>query len=135
MKVDNQLIQYINLFEKITKSNVKDCFFVNEKLVFIVNEGHISKAIGKNGVNIKKIANLTKKKLKVVEFSSKIEKFIKSLIAPVKSSEIKVNENNVEISVGSRQDKGLLIGRDRSNLNFLKDILGKYFKIEDVKIL
>lgn len=135
MKVDNQLIQYINLFEKITRCDVKDCFFENDKLIFIVSEGQISKAIGKNGVNIKKIADLTKKRLKVVEFSSKLEKFIKSLIAPVKSSNVEVKENIVEISVSSRQDKGILIGRDRSNLNFLKDVLGKYFKIQEVKIL
>ena len=39
------------------------------------------------------------------------------------------------ITDGKFLGKYHLIGRDRSNLNFLKDVLGKYFKIEEVKIL
>jgi len=135
MKIDNALIQYINLFEKITRTRVKDCIQDNDKLIFIVEEGEISKALGKNGINIKKIASLTKKKLKVIDFNSKIERFIKNLINPVQAEKIEVKDNVVEIFVSSRQDKGLLIGRDRNNLKFLKSMLEKYFKVTEVRIV
>ena len=43
-------INHINLFEKITKARVKDCF-LNDIIVFIVEEGDLGKAIGKKGFN------------------------------------------------------------------------------------
>ena len=65
IKFDIELMKFISLFEKITKINAKDCFKSGAKLVFIVNPGYIGKAIGKGGVNIKKLESLFKKKIKI----------------------------------------------------------------------
>ena len=135
MKLDMELIGYINLFEKITRCHVKDTFPYSDKLLFVVGNGEASKAVGKKGVNIKKISDMINKKLKIVEFSVDPATFVKSFISPIKAQSIEVVENVIEITVRGRQEKGLLIGRDRNNLNSLKEVVKKYFKIEDVKIL
>ena len=54
MKINLELIQYINYFEKTTRSKVKDCFFEDQKLIFIVQPGQARIAIGKQGININK---------------------------------------------------------------------------------
>ena len=130
-----ETIGYINLFEKITRCHVKDSFPYSDKLLFIVGNGEASKAVGKKGVNIKKLSDMMKKKLKVVEFSVDPVTFIKSFISPIKAQSIEIVENVAEVTVRGRQEKGLLIGRDKNNLNCLKEIVKKFFKIEDVKIL
>lgn len=135
MKLDMETIGYINLFEKITRCHVKDSFPYSDKLLFIVGNGEASKAVGKKGVNIKKLSDMMHKKLKVVEFSDDPAVFVKSFISPIKAQKIEIKENIVEVTVRGRQEKGLLIGRDKNNLNCLKEIVKKFFKIEDVRII
>ena len=59
-------MRYISLFESLTGAKVKDCI-VNDIVIFIVHENEMGKAIGKQGSNIKRIENILKKKIKLVE--------------------------------------------------------------------
>ena len=40
-----------------------------DKLIFIVDEGQMAKAIGKHGANVKRLSNMLKRDLKIVEFN------------------------------------------------------------------
>jgi N utilization substance protein A len=133
-KFDLDTIRIITLFESVTRTNVKDCFSLNETLVFIVKEGQVSKAVGKGGVNVKKISNMLNKRIKIVEHKSEPVKFIKGFISPIVAEEITVEDGIMTIKVTSTKDKGLLIGRDRKNLNVLNDLVSKYFELKEVKI-
>lgn len=134
MKIDITLIGYITTFENITKTNVKDCFFnKNKNLVFIVKEEQGKRAVGKNGVNIRRLERLLHKKIKVIEFNNNPEEFVKNIIFPLKSPEIKLNEKELVIKTDSTQLKALLLGREKSNLNELQSIVKKYFP--DIKII
>ena len=59
MKLDLEKIQLINIFEKITRAKVVEHIDEN---TFIIEEGDLRKALGKNNFNLKKIENLLKKK-------------------------------------------------------------------------
>ena len=110
MKIDITLIGYITTFENITQTNVKDCFFnKNNQLVFIVKEEQGRKAVGKNGMNLRKIERLLNKKIKVIEFSEKPEEFAKNVIYPLKSPEIRLQEEVLTIKTDSTQLKALLL--------------------------
>lgn len=134
MKYDLELIQHVNLFEKITKAHVKDCFPHNNLLVFVVKQGEASQAVGKQGANVRKLSDMTKKRIKIVEFNEDPVKFIRSFIAPIKVEEIEQEDKIITIKASSTKDKGLLIGRDSRNLINLKKITQKYYDIEDIKI-
>lgn len=136
MKFNLETIQYINYFEKITKTSVKDCFFDEDKLIFVVKEGQARKAVGKQGINVKKFSEKTNKKIKIIEFNEDPVKFIRSFISPIKPKNIEKEEGVVKIEVESTKDKGLLIGRNAKNLENLKKHVQKYFvEIEDIKII
>ena len=136
MKLDNQSMQYITLFESITRSSVKDCFLNDGRIIFIVSPGNAFRAIGPNGRNIKKMENLTKKRVKVAEFSSDPVKFLMSFLYPIIPQKIQIDQNNsITIQAKTTQDRGILIGRDKKNLIYLKQVLAKYFKIENINII
>ncbi|MCD4760147.1 NusA-like transcription termination signal-binding factor [archaeon] len=136
MKLNLETIQFINFFEKVTRIRAKDCFFEEDKLIFIVNPGQASKAVGKQGVNAKKFTEKTNKKIKIIEFNPNPEIFIKSLISPIKAETIEREQNTIKITPKSTKDKGLLIGRNAKNLENLKKLVKKYFQeIEDIKII
>ena len=135
MKLNLDLIHYINLFEKVTKTKFKDCFPSEERLIFVVNPGDCSRAIGKNAVNMKKLTSLINKKIKVVEYNDDPVKFINGFISSVKLKEITFENGELIIKANSLKDKGLLIGRGGKNIEEVKKIVDHYFKIKKIKIV
>jgi len=135
MKLNLELIQYINFFEKITKTKVKNCFLDKERLIFIVSQGQGRKAVGKGAFNVKKISRLLNKKIKIVEYNADPVKFINSLISPIVADDINISDTIINIKVKSAKDKGLLIGRDGKNIKSIKEIIDYYHKIKDIKFL
>ncbi len=135
-KYNLEIINHINLFETLTKARVKDCFIDDKnRFVFIVNKDDIGKAIGKNASNLKRVQDLLKKRIKIVAFSDDVKEFIKSYVNPVELVSVNVNDNIVEIKANGINAKGLLIGRDKKNLETLKQVLKKYYNVVDVKII
>ena len=125
-------MKLITLFESMTGAKVKDCI-TNEKLVFIIEESEMGKAIGKNGANIKKMENLLRKKIKLVEFSSDAVQFVKNFIYPVDAGVIK--EGGVlKIHGKDSSTRAMLIGRERQNVIHMSDIVKRYFDISEIKV-
>ena len=134
MKIDLTLIGYITTFENITRTQVKDCFInKNNQLVFLVKQGQASRAIGKKAIILKKIESLLHKRIKVIEFNDNPEEFVKNLIYPLKSPEIKLNNKELIIKTDSTQLKALLLGRDKANLKELQEIFSKSYN--DIKVI
>jgi len=131
---DANLMGYINFFETLTNVKVKDAYIKEDMIVFIVQQGGLRKALGKNGSNIKRIVNLTKKRIKVVEFNNHVEKFIENFIYPNKPDSIENENGIIKIRAFGVKTKGLLIGRGSKNLKELKEIITRYFKVDDIKI-
>lgn len=126
-------MKYISLFESLTGAKVKDCI-VNDNIIFIVHENEMGKAIGKHGSNIKRVENALKKKIKLVEFNNDIIQFVQNLILPVRAKEIKEEDGIVTIYGNDTKSKGILIGRDRNNINLVSDIVKRYFGIKEIKV-
>ncbi len=127
-KISYEGLYFCNLFEKITHTRVKDCFG-EENLTFVVCKNNAAKAIGKGGVNVKKMKNLFKKNIQVVEYDEDPVKFVKNLIFPIVARTVEKQENTIEVSADT-QTKALLIGRNRKRLDYLNSILHKYFKFD-----
>jgi len=132
MLFDKDKIQKINLFENLTNSKVKD-ILEDERIVFIVEEGELGKALGKHAKNIKMIENMMHKRIKVIEFNHDPLKFAKNFIYPTETENINLNNNIVEIKAKDRKSKGLLIGRESKNLNELNTLVKRYYNLQ-VKI-
>ncbi len=134
IRYTQDIMKYISLFESLTGTKLKDCI-LDEGLLFIVSEGQIGKAIGKSGVNAKRIEALLKKKLRIVEFNPDLKQFIKNMVYPLHVEEINEEDNVVSIKGKDTKTKGLLIGRDRKNIIQLTAIVKRYFDVEDIKVV
>ena len=127
-------MRYMSLFESLTGAKVKDCI-LGDVVLFVVHENEMGKAIGKHASNIKRVENTLKKRIKLVEFNNDVSQFVQNLIYPLKAREIKEEDGIVTVYGEDTRTKGLLIGRDRHNLNSINDIVKRYFKIEEVKVI
>ncbi len=130
------LMKIMNIFENITGTKLKDCFIDNNSLlVFVVQQNEIGKAIGRNGVNIRKMEYILKRKIKIVEFNPEITEFVKSLIMPLQAVDINVREKIVYIRGPDTKTRGMLIGRESQNLKNYEEIIKRYFDIEHIKVV
>ena len=134
LKYNSDSMKLIMLFESMTGAKVRDCI-ANEKLIFVIEENDMGKAIGKNGANIKRIENALKKKIKLVEFSNDVLNFVKNMIYPIEISDMKLEDGIVTIHGKDTATKAMLIGRERQNVNHLTDIVKRYFDINGIKVV
>lgn len=134
IKYDINIIKYISLFESVTKAKVKDCI-VDERITFIVHENEMGKAIGKNGSNIRRIKDMLKKNVKVVEFNPDVLQFIRNMIYPLHVKDVKEEDKVITIKGPDTKTKALLIGRESKNLENLKNIVKRYFDVKEMKVV
>lgn len=133
---DQELIGYMNLFEKLTRTELKDCFFFKDKIVFMVDKGNLGKALGKNKSNIVKLEKLLNRRFKIIEYHDDLLQFIQNLMAPLRCKEISEEDNIVIITGPDTKTKGLMIGARAQNLREYERLTQKYFpELREIKVV
>ena len=134
VKFDSESMKLIALFESMTGANVRDCIN-DEKLIFIIGENEMGKAIGRNGANIKRMENSLKRKIKLVEYSSDVLQFIRNAIRPIEVLDINYDSGIITIRGKDSGSKAMLIGRERRNINHLTGIVKRYFDVKEIRVV
>lgn len=135
--LDMKFIRYLNLFEKVAKIRCQHCFVYNSIIIFLVPRPLMARAIGESGKNVKKLSEILEKKVKIIAIPDgmgEIGKFIMDIVHPVKFKSLEVREGMVVITAGM-QSKAALIGRDKKRLEEMREILGQYFNMRDLRII
>ena len=130
--INMQDMRYLNLFEKVTKIHTRHCFKYNEVLFYAIPKKLISKAIGRNNENLKRISEILKKRIRVVSIPNSvddIDKFVSSVIAPVEFKEINVSNGELILTAG-QQNKAALIGRNKRRMDEMKKLIKSFFGLE-----
>jgi N utilization substance protein A len=98
----------------------------------VVAEGQAGLAIGKGGVNIKKLEEKLNKRIEVIEFSADPVKFLTNVFRPIRL-------NNAYVSEKSDGKKILHVSIIKDNLGMVKaktrharELIEKYFKFDEV---
>ena len=139
LKLNTENIRYINIFEDITGTKVKDCIVDNEmnKIIVVVEQGKIGRAIGKGGSNIKKIKRLLNKNIEIIEYSSDIMEFVTNIMGNICVKNVRILEKNgkkcVYIEV-PQKEKGIAIGKRGQRIKKVKMLLRRNQNIDDVVI-
>ena len=107
-----QLMRYINLFERVSRITTNMCFVYNNTLFFVVPKELVSRAIGRDAENVKKMGEILRKKIKVIATQENIDKFIASIIEPYEFMRVDVKDGSVSITA-NKQNKAGIIGRGR----------------------
>ena len=127
-------MKLISLFESVTGAKVKDCIN-DEKLIYVIEENDMGKAIGKNGANIKNLEFKLKKKIKLVEHHHLVENFIRSFLNPLVVADIREDHGIVTINGKDSQTRSMIIGREKSNIKNLLEIAKRYYNINEIKVV
>jgi N utilization substance protein A len=147
LKFTNEMIRYIGLFESLTGAAVKDCLLDdNEIITFIVDEGGMGLAIGKKGVNIKRVKKVLGKNLDILEFSKDPLQFTRNLISPTKPISVYLSEKSsgekvINIHIDKSQKKNFYLNKkkglcyrvvDPRIMRNLLEIIQRHYPIDDI---
>ena len=128
---DTDILRVITAFENMTGTEVRDC--VNtDTLYFLVNPGKVAIAIGRNGQTIKTAEKMFQKSIKVFEWSDNPEEFVRRLIP--QAQKIEINGTKVVVSLESK-DRGIVIGKEGTNVKVIREILERNSEMKELKIL
>lgn len=134
--LDMRDLRYLNLFEKVTGIRTHYCFDYNNAVIFCVPREFISRAIGPDSRNLKRISEIIKKRIKVIAVPKNpqdIRKFIEMVVSPVTFKDLEIAENEIVLNAGA-QSKAALIGRDKRRLIEMQKITKDFFK-KDFRII
>ncbi len=134
IKFDQNVIKTMSMFELVTRVGAKDCFDLDDKMYFVVGTGQVGKALGKGAVNVKKLENMLKKKVRIVEYSTDLGQFVRNVVNPLKLNEVVIEGGVVTITAVDHKTRGLLIGRGAQHLRQYEQIVKRYFPIEEMKV-
>ena len=137
VRLDNQTLLHISLFERITRTRVRDCVDAEERIIFMVDDGFITKAVGKNGENVSKLRKSLNKTIQIIEYSDDPIQFVKSVFHPyeVESVELETRGNQIHATVKVNPVlKAKAIGRQGRNLRIFRDIICRHHEIQSVSV-
>jgi NusA-like KH domain protein len=134
--IDMQNLQYLNLFGKVTKVDTRFCFMYNNVLVFCVPRHLVSKAVGKQGSNVKRMSELLRKKIKIIAVPEDVRnarEFIQHIVSPVEFKDLEIKDDEIILTAGM-QSKAALLGRNKRRLIEMQKIVKSFFE-RDFKII
>lgn len=130
-----QDMRYLNLFGRTTGISTKHVLKYNDRLIFCVPKTMVSRALGPNARNIRKISEILGRRIKVIptpQGIKHVKQFIEAIVAPVTFKEIEVKDAQITLTAG-KQSKAALLGRGKRRLmemqHIIKDFFGKDFRI------
>ncbi len=137
IKLSNEKLRYIALFEELTGVTPKDFVKSGNKnrFTFVVSEVDMGKAIGENGRNIKKVRQKLSKDVNVVKYSPDPKEFLKNIFSPIEIQKIRIDEEeekkkaivNVDMS-----EKGRVVGRNGWNIERARKLLDRHHGISEI---
>ena len=130
VKLDQETFGLSSLMERITRAKVKACIKEEDTIYFIVAPGELGKAIGKGGVNIKKVQQEFGKKVKIIEYRDDPAAFLRNIIYPLKVENVSLQGKELLIDDQNKKIKGQIVGRDKSNINFINRVVRRFFDLE-----
>jgi len=129
--IDMQDMRYLSLFEKITHIRTRFCFKYNDTLMFCVEKSEIPMALGERGINLKRISDIVKKRVRIIAKPNGISEakiFIQAIVAPVEFKEIEIKDNEIILTAGM-QSKAALLGRNKRRLLEMQSIVKDFFEV------
>jgi len=128
----------MNIFVNITKVSPKDCIIDRkmDRIIFVVKRGTIGTAIGRQGINVKKLKSALAKDIEIIEDDERPEVFIKNALVPASVEKVVVvrrkNKPDLAFVTIKQGQRGLAIGKDGRNIERARLLAKRHFDIENV---
>ncbi len=131
IKLTTEHVRAVGVFERLVGVHVKDCLMDEDCVYFLIEEGKMGMAIGKNGNKIKSVCRALGRKVKIFEYADTPERLVQNLIP--NASSIEIHNSVVTVSVPA-SDRSTVIGKNGRNIKMIRQFLKRHFNIENLRL-
>ena len=112
-----------------------DCVFSDSGVVFVVKEGELGRAIGKNGSSINRVRTAFGRQVSVVEKASELSAFVSNIFSSIDVKvDVREGEKPIAIVKVDAKDRGNAIGRNGERIKMARMLVERHFGA-DIKLL
>jgi N utilization substance protein A len=135
--VDNKIMGYIAIFEKIAHTELKECLENEDMIVFVVGEKKMAELFKRNPSFVSELKQKTNKHILVAEASHDLINFVRNIFFRLGVKEIQVNwkEGITDVLVSvDPMEIGKAIGKEGRNIKLFRDTVQRFFNIHNLAI-
>ncbi|MCL4452374.1 MAG: NusA-like transcription termination signal-binding factor [Candidatus Thermoplasmatota archaeon] len=135
--VDNKIMGYIAIFERIAHTELKECLENEDMIVFIVGEKKMAELFKRNPSFVSELKQKTNKHILVAEASHDLINFVRNIFFRLGVKEIQVNwkEGTTDVLVSvDPMEIGKAIGKEGRNIKLFRDTVQRFFNIRNLAI-
>ena len=137
IKLDADTLRIFAMFEGLTRTSLKDVLDEEERIIFVVEEGQIGRAIGKGAINLKRLRENLGKEVVLIGFAADKEAFVKNVFHKFKVESIEWEDRNGDIIAHVKvpqEEKGKAIGKGGRNIQLARTLLKRHHQVADVSV-
>jgi N utilization substance protein A len=126
-------LNYFSQFERITGVTPNDYMIISDTIVFLVGEGLLGKAIGRNSKNIEMLKDIFKKRIIIIADSNEPELFLRNIFYKVNILATELREAGGEkkfFLTIDENDRGIAIGKNGERIKMARTLLKKKFNMD-----
>src|SRR5687768_10072940 len=109
IKLDADTLRVFAMFESMTGAELKDVIEEEDRIVFVVVEGQVGRALGKGAVNLKRLRENLNKEIVLIGHAQEREAFLKNVFHRFKVEGVEWEDRNGDIVAHVKipqEDKG-----------------------------
>lgn len=134
--IDNYALRTMAFFKEKTGVSPLNCIVTKCSIIFLVDDGLVRRAIGKDAVNVKYLRNQFKKEIKIFERGESLDETVSNFIYPIKLNSLKVHRRVLSMLLMNPKDRRILLGNGQTTLRQLKEVINLYHQsVRDIKLL
>ena len=133
LKLNNEESKRILFLQQAIGASARDVIETEDQFVFIISNGEMGRALGKNGRNVETIERLMKREVLFIEYSEDVKRFTENIFFPTKINDTEIKDKMVIIGIDSKNKK-FIIGKGGKKIKLAKRLLDRHFGIKDIKI-
>ena len=137
IKLDADTLRIFAMFEGMTRASLKDVIDEEERIVFVVDEGHLGKALGKGAQNLRRLRENLGKEVVLIGYAADREAFLKNVFHRFQVESVEWEDRNGDIIAHVKvpqTDKGKAIGKGGRNVQLARMLMKRHHQVADVSV-
>lgn len=141
IRLTSEELGLMSLFQSVSGATARDCVIDSrmDRVIFVVNQGEMGLAIGRDGVSIKNVQRLVGKPVELVEFSNDPKEFIRNSLNLRQIEDIRLTEKldgtKIAVVVVDQRRKGAVVGKGGRNAERARLLARRYLDIANIHIV
>ncbi len=135
IKLDAETLRVFAMFERMTGAELKDVIEEEDRIIFVVVEGQVGRALGKGAVNLKRLRETISKEVVLLGYAADREQMLRNVFHRFQVQGVEWEDRNGDIIAHVKipqEEKGKAIGKGGRNIQLARMLMKRHHQVADV---